>query len=822
KQQNVRIYRKEGRLFLKYPGELKMVSMSNELEGTFNPHEEVPVTMLKLYVVGDISFVVKELIEGAIYKYRPAANNQQQGIPVTELRVNSTNITLPMGQQEVLNTGNTEIAVRVGNKPLELPFSLKLVKFQLERYPGSESPSSYASEVMVIDEANGQEFPYRIYMNNILDYGGFRFYQSSYDRDEQGTILSVNHDYWGTLITYFGYFLLFATLLVSFFTSKNRFRNVLRQIKNLRAERQQAIVGVVIVIVMSFFNYSEVLAQTNIADIDREHAERFGRMLIQDKDGRIVPINTIANKVLVKIYKKNTYYNLSADQVYLDLLSDHNKWQAKPVIYINDPALQSLLGLYDNYARFTDFFNEQGQYKIKDQVDQAYIKKPALRSKFDKELLNVNERVNVFYLTINGSLLNILPLPNDPGNKWATPGHYMHAAAKIPGLDSMIYSKYIYSLNEAKASGNYLEAETNLAKLISYQNEYGAAIIPPEKQTRMEILYNKLNIFKRLFPWYLSLGILLIGTFFMSIFKPGINLKIVEYAIFAVLFIGFIAHTYGLGLRWYVGGHAPWSNGYESMIYIAWAAMLSGFVFLRKAPVTMAVTSTLAGITLLTAHMSWLNPEITNLVPVLKSNWLTIHVATITASYGFFGLAAMMGFLNMCIMILRKRENYIRINFTVRELTLIIELALHAGLVLLVIGNFLGGIWANESWGRYWGWDPKETWTLVTVIFYSFVLHMRLIPKFKTLFTSNFFAVVGFGTVLMTYFGVNYYLSGLHSYAGGDPVPVPDFVYYVLVILGIVSVAALVNEAKLKDDNKPEVQNGNKEELMSRKTEPVF
>lgn len=289
------------------------------------------------------------------------------------------------------------------------------------------------------------------------------------------------------------------------------------------------------------------------------------------------------------------------------------------------------------------------------------------------------------------------------------------------------------------------------------------------------------------------LGLFLTGIFFIQTFKPAMQFRKTIKVFAAILFVGWLAHTFGLILRWYLSGHAPWSNGYESMIFIAWVTVLAGLIFMNRSIMTLAVTGLLAGITLLTAHLNWMNPEITNLVPVLKSYWLMVHVATITSSYGFLGLGAMLAFMNLCVMIFRNRKNLDRVNLIVDELAVIIEMTLMVGLALLIIGNFLGGIWANESWGRYWGWDPKETWTLVTVIIYSFILHMHLIPKVRSRFSFNFASLIGFSTVLMTYFGVNFYLSGLHSYAKGDPVPIPTFVYYLLAIITIISVLAAVN-----------------------------
>jgi ABC-type transport system involved in cytochrome c biogenesis permease subunit len=238
-----------------------------------------------------------------------------------------------------------------------------------------------------------------------------------------------------------------------------------------------------------------------------------------------------------------------------------------------------------------------------------------------------------------------------------------------------------------------------------------------------------------------------------------------------LLFTGFLLHTFGLALRWYIAGHSPLSNGYESMIFISWVALLAGFIFVRKSDFALSATAVLAGMTLMVAHLSFMDPEITNLVPVLKSYWLTLHVSVITGSYGFLGLGAILGIIKE------------RISNTVDELTVINFRTLTLGLYFLTIGTFLGAVWANESWGRYWGWDPKETWSLITIIVYAFVIHSRMIPGMKNIYTFNILSLFAFSSVLMTYFGVNYYLSGLHSYASGDPVPVPVFVYITLFFL---------------------------------------
>ena len=516
----------------------------------------------------------------------------------------------------------------------------------------------------------------------------------------------------------------------------------------------------------------------------------------------MIPINTMANEVLVKIYKKNSFEGLTANQVFLGMIVNRTYWQNQPMIKVGDEALQNMLGIDGKHAKYFDFFNEQGQYKLKESVDEAYAKKPALRNLFDKELIYVDERVNVSYMAYNGSLLKILPISNDANNHWESPlDMHDHGRTESGNKGKQIFDNYLLEVGAALSSNNYSAANSTLVELKNFQKTVGQSIVPSESRINMEVFYNEVNIFKTLFPFYMTLGIVLFGFLFYQIFNPAKEFKLVIKILVGILFLAFLAQSIGLGIRWYISGHAPWSNGYESMIYISWATMLAGFLFMKRSPIILSVTSLLTGVTLLTAHMSWLNPEITNLVPVLKSYWLTIHVATITASYGFFGLAFLTGFLNLMIMIFRNHKNKESINLVLRELTLIIELALTIGLVLLVIGNFLGGVWANESWGRYWGWDPKETWSLVTIIFYSFVLHMRLIPGMRSTFSFNFLAMFGIAVVLMTYFGVNYYLSGLHSYASGDPVPIPSFVFYTVGIMLIISALAFINDVKMKDQS---------------------
>jgi cytochrome c-type biogenesis protein CcsB len=340
-------------------------------------------------------------------------------------------------------------------------------------------------------------------------------------------------------------------------------------------------------------------------------------------------------------------------------------------------------------------------------------------------------------------------------------------------------------VNHDWASANKL-----LAELSQFQKINGGEMLPAPSKLRAELLLNKLKVFNKLGKMYGLLGLIFLGLLFTSVFNPNINLKWPFKVTFGLLLFAFIMHTFGLGLRWYIAGRAPWSNGYESMIYIGFTTILAGLIFSRKSIGGLAASCILSATILMVAGLSWLDPEITPLVPVLKSYWLTIHVSLEAGSYGFLMLGAIIGVVNLVLMIFGNKKNGENAHRIIKEMTYVSEITLIGGLFMISIGTFLGGVWANESWGRYWGWDAKETWALVTILVYAFILHMRFIPGFRGVYAFNVASLFGWASVMMTYFGVNYYLSGLHSYAAGDPIPIPSFVYYTVIVLALICLLA--------------------------------
>jgi cytochrome c-type biogenesis protein CcsB len=688
---------------------------------------------------------------------------------------------------------NKILEISYGSGEVSLPFSLKLNDFLLERYPGSNSPSGYRSNVVLIDKTANIEKPFTIYMNNILKYKGFRFYQSSYDPDEMGTILSVNHDRTGMMVTYTGYGLLFFFIILSLLNRNSVFNTI--NASYWESALRKKVTAVLMMLIIS--GAGLINAQKLVAD--KNAAEEFGKILVQDQKGRTKPLFTLSNDILRKVTRENKFEGLTPMQVFLGIYLDFNNWKDVPMIRISNRELQKSLGISGNKAAFSDLvsFENGGSYKLSDGASKAYSKSPAERSKSDKEIMKVDERVNILYMIYTGNFLKIFPLHNESHN-WGSPDEALKAAMNKE--DSLFIKNIIPLFGEALHTNDLKTAKQITTSVLDYQKKFSQYDLPPDSKSKAEYLYYRLMIFEKLFPFYATIGLLMLTGLIIMVLRGRNNISLFVKMLGWILFIGFLFHTLGLGIRWYVSGHSPMSNGYESMIFISWVTLLAGFIFSRKSVFALSATAVLAGMTLMVAHLSFMDPEITNLVPVLKSYWLTLHVSVITGSYGFLGLGAILSIITMILLSLSGSRNLERVSVTVDELAVINYRTLTLGLYLLTIGTFLGAVWANESWGRYWGWDPKETWSLITIIAYSFVIHSRHIPGMKDIYTFNILSLFAFSSVLMTYFGVNYYLSGLHSYAGGDPVPVPAFVYIAVIVLVTLALYAFIKYKRFLKD----------------------
>ena len=800
---------KDGMLFFKAPFPVLVTSMSDQTVSTLEADSLHRFNPMMLHNFDNHLAVLRKFLPEARIKAIPSENENENNPEALLFTLKSSAETKNLyvsrnndgsGTPQTVQLNGITVSVSYGSKKVLLPFQIYLNDFIFERYPGSNSPAWYESRVTVNDNINNRSFTKRIYMNHVLKYQGYRFYQASYDEDEKGTILSVNHDWAGTLVTYSGYLIMSISMLLALFQKKSRFRFLFDESVKIQNAKKSLVI-ILLMISTSFLHLSA--AEKSVPVVDKEHANAFGELLVQSVDGRIEPINTLSSELLRKISRRTSYKGLTSDQVLLSIMIDPQAWQSQPIVKIGHERIGEIIGENRKYVPFISFFSKtDGSYLLANYANQANQRKPAYRGKFDNEVIRADERVNVLYLTITGAFLKIFPLKDDANNKWYSP---VDAHGKFLTEDSIftnnILPLYLETVKQAVGTNDWTEADKLLGAMKSFQKKYAGNLYPSDFKTKLEIFYNKADIFPRLSSIYGIVGFLLLLIQFAGIFQAKLKLKVPVMIAMVIILVTFSAHTLALIIRWYVSGHAPWSNGYEALTYIAWAAVLVGIIFSSKSSITLSATSILAFLILNTAHLSWMDPEITNLVPVLKSYWLIIHVAVITSSYGFLGLGALLAAINIVIMFFENSGRKDYIDLAIKEITNIIEMTLIAGLYLLTIGTFLGGVWANESWGRYWGWDPKETWALATVIVYAFIVHMRMVNGLKSQFGFNLASLLGFGSVIMTYFGVNYYLSGLHSYAKGDPLPVPVFVYYTILVIAIVSALAFINQRRLNKSN---------------------
>ena len=807
----------EGMYTIESPFSGQFMRMADQFQGNLTADEISPLELRSLYTLPNFQFVIPEpALRGRfdIVKADPELGSQQNALLLEVSSMGETSkVTLLGGKgftadPKKISVGGLDFYLQYGSLPLELPFSIRLNDFIAEKYPGTEK--SYASFMSKITVEESTPFDYDIYMNHILDHKGYRFFQASFDPDEKGTILSVNHDWWGTWITYIGYFLLYLSMIGIFFIGKTRFKELAKTLDKIQKQKKK--LALMLLLISTTFAQGQLIEQPhrNTIDFDsiiqadafsKDHAEMFGSLIIQDAGGRMKPANTFSSELLRKVSKSDTYNGLNADQVLLSILNSPVVWYNVPIIYLKrgNDSLRNLISVPKTakYAALLSFFDQEGNYKLASPLEEAY--RAAVPNQFQKDFIELDRRVNLLYSALEGKIMRIFPVPNDENNRWVS--YPELTENRFQGQDSLyvhnILPLYFQSLRLAKQDGNYAQAENLLESVHGFQKKFGSSVMPSKEKVKAEIRYNKYDIFKRLYSGYIYVGTLFFLILIFQIFYNTKGIRALVIGFRGMLLFLFVLHTLGLIARWYISGHAPWSDAYESMIYVAWATQFFGLVFGRKSDLTMASTAFVAGMILMIAHWNWMDPAIANLVPVLDSYWLMIHVAVIVGSYGPFALGMIIGTVALLLMILSSEANKKRIQLQIKELTVINELALTVGLIMLTIGNFLGGMWANESWGRYWGWDPKETWALISIMVYAFVIHMRLIPGLRSPWLFNLMSILAFASILMTYFGVNFYLVGLHSYASGDKIITPSFVYYALVIVAFLGTISYFRAKRL-------------------------
>ncbi|MFV8323828.1 cytochrome c biogenesis protein CcsA [Flavobacterium sp. LB3P21] len=796
------------------PFEGNFMRMADKLQGKVTKDNAQPLMMRSLYSIGEMRFVFPDPAVKGIVDYESdndfKAKNHEDAVTVKVIAEGQEKIVTVLGSKgkigeaKTVKIGNIDYSFFYGSKAYVLPFKIKLNDFIAQKYPGTEkSYSSFESKVTVEDT---EPFDARIYMNNVLDHKGYRFFQSSFDPDEKGTVLSVNHDFWGTALTYAGYFMLYFAMMAIMFTKYSRFADIKRKLEVVKTKKAKLLT--ILVFMFSFSSFAQeqehnhadheghahteaeaapathanhtkkVLSQDELNDlinkykVPAEHAAKFGRLVIQDGGGRMKPINTFSSELLRKVSQSDSYNDMNSDQVFLSITQYASYWIEIPIIHLRrgNDSLRKIIGVDKKakFAPFVAFFDAKGNYKLSKYLEESF--KAANPNQFEKDFIETDKRVNLMESALSGRILKIFPIPEDKNNKWVSYLELNEAGFK--GMEAT-YTKnvlplYFGSLANASTSNDYKTADELLESINGFQKRFGSKVRPSEERITSEVLYNKYDVFNKLFYWYAVAAILMLFFTIMQIFKERKVLAITVNTMHIIIGLLFALHTVGLIARWYISGHAPWSNAYESIIYIAWATMFFGLAFDRKSKLTVASSAFVTAMILWAANLNWIDPEIANLQPVLNSYWLMIHVAVIVASYGPFALGFILGAVSLLLISFTNEKNKAKMDLNIQEITYINELALTIGLIMLTIGNFLGGQWANESWGRYWGWDPKETWALISIMVYAFVIHARFVPSLRGKWVFNLMSMFAFISILFTYYGVNFHLVGLHSYASGE------------------------------------------------------
>lgn len=643
--------------------------------------------------------------------------------------------TIHLRQNETTSTMKDE-----EGKTKELGFEVSLKNFNVVNYPGTDAPMDYVTMLT----ANTQEI--KVSMNNIGSFSGYRFIQSGYDSDMQGTTLGVYHDPWGIGITYTGYALLFISLIATMVSKKTRIRHLYRKALSLQGAKAWAVTAL-----LAVSSFATSANAQEMVKIDGDIADDFGKICVL-YNSRITPINTVATSFVTKLCGKPTWDGLSSNQVFAGWIFDVPYWETVKMIEIKEKKAQELLGINGKWASFDDFWDNYNNYKLDAPLKKAYKDGD---TKLQKQLRDADEKFNIIRMLYGGEMLKMFPYAGKQGHmQWFAPGQPL-GNLKLDEKELVFIKKSMDYLAESIITGDKARAEEIAKKIYSYQHVRGKAVVPTKFRIYTETFYNKTNAQRLPVMLYLTLSLVLAIVSTLSL-NNGKQKK-TRLVSSVLTWVMLIHTTLLLALRWFVSGHLPMSNGYETMQFMAWATLIVTLVMQKRFLPVKQFGPLLSSFALLVAMITDGNPQITQLMPVLQSPLLSVHVMVIMFSYALFGLTALIG-LQGLIAHHRKQEE------KEQQLAALSQFLLYPAVALIAIGIFIGAIWANVSWGRYWSWDSKETWALITMLIYSAPLHAD-IKWLRKAQHMHIYMLLAFLSVLMTYFGVNYFLSGMHSYA---------------------------------------------------------
>lgn len=635
----------------------------------------------------------------------------------------------------------------------QLPFSITLNQFEIIYYKGTLAPMDFISHISVADKDCHRQIQGKVSMNHIFSYQHYRFYQSGYSEDNEGSVFSVSHDPYGIGITYAGYTLLLLSTVFFFFSPQSRFRQLL---KSPLLHRSLT----VILLLFAFSLNSNFLKANSTSPkvLSREVAEHFGDLYIL-YNNRICPLQTFARDFTVKLYGSSSYKGLTPEEVLTGWLFYYDSWKNEPIIRIKSNEARKLLEIEGNYARLKDYISTINEYKLEKMMNHIRSGEQVTDKRGIEE---ADEKFNIINLVCTGAMMKIFPCRNIAGKtlEW-----YSQSDQLPQDMDNdkwVFIRKSMSYVNEMIVMKKYNDACLLLEKIKKYQQKECDGLLPADNKFKAEKIYNQFDYSKSVAMACICIGLI---CFIYYCHCMASQKRTSRKAIIILNILLWIVFTYlsaAICLRGYVSNHLPLSNGFETMQFMAWCTLLLTFLLQRKFAMLLPFGFLLCGLTLMVSMLGESNPQITQLMPVLQSPLLSIHVVVIMIAYSLLAFIMLNG---VTAVILHQSQKECKEQ--IERLQIISQIILYPAIFLLAIGIFIGAVWANVSWGRYWGWDPKEVWALITMLVYALALHPRSLPWFHRTMFFHVFCITAFITVLITYFGVNFLLGGMHSYANG-------------------------------------------------------
>lgn len=635
----------------------------------------------------------------------------------------------------------------------QLPFSITLNQFEIIYYKGTLAPMDFISHISVADKDCHRQIQGKVSMNHIFSYQHYRFYQSGYSEDNEGSVFSVSHDPYGIGITYAGYTLLLLSTVFFFFSPQSRFRQMLKSPLLHRS--------LTVILLLFAFSLNSNFLKANSPSpkvLPREVAEHFGDLYIL-YNNRICPLQTFARDFTIKLYGSSSYKGLTPEEVLTGWLFYYDSWKNEPIIRIKSNEARKLLEIEGNYARLKDYISTINEYKLEKMMNHIRSGEQVTDKRGIEE---ADEKFNIINLVCTGAMMKIFPCRNIAGKtlEW-----YSQSDQLPQDMDNdkwVFIRKSMSYVNEMIVMKKYNDACLLLEKIKKYQQKECDGLLPADNKFKAEKIYNQFDYSKSVAMACICIGLI---CFIYYCHCMASQKRTSRKAIIILNILLWIVFTYlsaAICLRGYVSNHLPLSNGFETMQFMAWCTLLLTFLLQRKFAMLLPFGFLLCGLTLMVSMLGESNPQITQLMPVLQSPLLSIHVVVIMIAYSLLAFIMLNG---VTAVILHQSQKECKEQ--IERLQIISQIILYPAIFLLAIGIFIGAVWANVSWGRYWGWDPKEVWALITMLVYALALHPRSLPWFHRTMFFHVFCITAFITVLITYFGVNFLLGGMHSYANG-------------------------------------------------------